>query len=512
MSPNNITHDDEQLSLLASQHHRSEYNRSKFGSHGSPPFYLPLSLHLPEKFDHLRRRQLSAPQAYSWWPAPVPAQVISEPSFSIQDEIMDAMSEPIVLPQPIQVSISVRTSQTHPINISPIIPPNFVGPIASHALRATTHSPTFLDLPPAFFLDRLGIERDSRKSISQSSIQQIALPSIPNHFRTRSNVRNALEVAINSPIDRDGGGSGDMRDRVSGLAHKTTLSVALSLSSDRSRQVGADTNTSEIEYSLPVTPPLVLRSPEPPPHAALLASGMPMMIPPSPLYRYRDDTPIALGNLLLSSCPGKKVRLDGPVKGRSAVCRDLESDIKRIKELNVGCIICCLDDEELEFLGSPWSEYLYHTQKYGIDVLRMPIPEGLPPISAALLDKHLADVIRRYTLKGVSILVHCRGGVGRAGVIACCWMTRLGLCGWPIPEEEVFSPLSNTGWSAQGKQARIAFIERIIATLRKRRSMKAIETYEQVKFLLDYVEHLESLHGSLPHASFRQIPSDGVLA
>lgn len=151
MSPNNITHDDEQvrsisssihpphsphfqqLSLLASQHHRSEYNRSKFGNHGtsplvrlsssiltrpftgSPPFYLPLSLHLPEKFDHLRRRQLSAPQAYSWWPAPVPAQVISEPSVSIQDEIMDAMSEPIVLPQPIQVSISVRTSQTHPI-------------------------------------------------------------------------------------------------------------------------------------------------------------------------------------------------------------------------------------------------------------------------------------------------------------------------------------------------------------------------------------------------------------
>lgn len=131
----------------------------------------------------------------------------------------------------------------------------------------------------------------------------------------------------------------------------------------------------------------------------------------------------------------------------------------------------------------------------------MPIPEGLPPLSAALLDKHLSDVIRRYTLQGRSILVHCRGGVGRAGVIACCWMMRLGLCGWPVAEwidheDEVFAPTAR--WTAHGTQARVAFVERVIATIRKRRSMKAIETYEQVKFLLDYVEYLENRHRHLP--------------
>ena len=68
----------------------------------------------------------------------------------------------------------------------------------------------------------------------------------------------------------------------------------------------------------------------------------------------------ALGNLYLSSCPGKKgganviaafehgfinnvikVRLTGPVRGRGAICRDLKQDLRRIKALGVGCIVWC---------------------------------------------------------------------------------------------------------------------------------------------------------------------------
>lgn len=33
------------------------------------------------------------------------------------------------------------------------------------------------------------------------------------------------------------------------------------------------------------------------------------------------------------------VRLDGPVKGRNTVCRDLLSDLSRIKSVGVSCII-----------------------------------------------------------------------------------------------------------------------------------------------------------------------------
>lgn len=41
-----------------------------------------------------------------------------------------------------------------------------------------------------------------------------------------------------------------------------------------------------------------------------------------------------------------------------------------MKELGVGCIVCCLDDGELEFLGARWPEYERLTRQIGIDVLR----------------------------------------------------------------------------------------------------------------------------------------------
>jgi hypothetical protein len=66
-----------------------------------------------------------------------------------------------------------------------------------------------------------------------------------------------------------------------------------------------------------------------------------------------------LGNFLLSSCPGKKVRLTtntgpggGLVKGgRSAICRDLETDLRRCQKEGAKKIICCLGDEGV----SSWS-------------------------------------------------------------------------------------------------------------------------------------------------------------
>lgn len=52
-----------------------------------------------------------------------------------------------------------------------------------------------------------------------------------------------------------------------------------------------------------------------------------------------NDNPKPLGNMLLSSCPGKRLRMEGPVKGRAPVCRDLETDLRRIKDEGVGCLV-----------------------------------------------------------------------------------------------------------------------------------------------------------------------------
>ena len=102
----------------------------------------------------------------------------------------------------------------------------------------------------------------------------------------------------------------------------------------------------------------------------------------------------------------------------------------------------------------------------------------------------MTSLISQYTLKGIPILVHCRGGVGRAGLIACCWAIRLGLCGWL---DNCRAPNVTMAENAFPKDEILAYVERVISFVRRRRSMKAIETYEQVKFLVDYIDYLQ--HG-----------------
>lgn len=154
------------------------------------------------------------------------------------------------------------------------------------------------------------------------------------------------------------------------------------------------------------------------------------------------------------------------------------------------------------------------------------MPEGLTPLSSASLDTQLKRVIESYTLRGLHVLAHCRGGVGRAGLVACCWMLRLGLLGWKNPEICAKSctkhsqcrnptmawPSVNTvrqqmqaqaapnvphgGASPPANVPRVCrgtlqLIERVLTVIRRRRSLKAVETYEQVRFLVEYIEYLD---------------------
>lgn len=92
----------------------------------------------------------------------------------------------------------------------------------------------------------------------------------------------------------------------------------------------------------------------------------------------------------------------------------------------MGCIICCLDDDEMAFLGAPWALYQACAASLGLDVLRLPTPEGLAPLDPTVIDSHLERIIETYTLNGVNVLVHCRGGVGRVGALLCKSCTLVG--------------------------------------------------------------------------------------
>jgi hypothetical protein len=129
------------------------------------------------------------------------------------------------------------------------------------------------------------------------------------------------------------------------------------------------------------------------------------------------------------------------------------------------------------------------------------MPEGLTPLTPAYLDQALTQVLENHTFQGSHVLVHCRGGVGRAGLVACCWALKLGLCGWPCTPA---TAIADENEALNGEDAVAAgdwqhsvtrldtlrLVERMIRVVRHRRSLKAIETYEQVQFLVDYVEYL----------------------
>jgi len=165
-----------------------------------------------------------------------------------------------------------------------------------------------------------------------------------------------------------------------------------------------------------------------------------------------------------------------------------------------------LDDVELAYLGVSWSDYVRIADENGIDVLRIPLPEGLAPLDVASFDAHMTRLINSYTLEGINILCHCRGGVGRAGLVACCWMLKMGLCGWPKGEPESISPRGatpSTDGSGSETDADVEdgvliradtmkMVERVISVVRRRRSVKAIESFEQVLFLVEFVEYLKS--------------------
>ncbi|KAJ7497135.1 protein-tyrosine phosphatase-like protein [Mycena latifolia] len=421
------------LAALASQHHASVYNTAKYGPGGAPVRYIPLSVHLPEHVRELQARQRIAAAADAWWPCDTPREpppLLLGPcgmpaldSPALRDQLAAAMQDHLAPSTP----VLLKTSSTHPINISPIIPFELIPLISSHLQLSA--GPTLFDLPPSFALDRL------TQCHHDQSIPRVPPPPVPTtqmvvtQLRTRATVGEALKAAINTAVAPP--------------ALPTLHS-----------------NSSTLSLSLTVT--MALDEKDAPPPA---------------------EPPFTIGNIFLSSCPGKKVRLQGPVKGRSGVCRDLHADFRRMKDLDVGCVVCCLDDAELEFLGAPWRLYEPAAKAVGISVLRIPTPEGLAPPSPASLDAHLTHVINAYTLRGVPILVHCRGGVGRAGVVACCWMLKLGLCGWAGD--------ATAGLLAGGVRGdTVQLVERVIGIARRRRSIKAVETYEQVQFLVDFVEYL----------------------
>lgn len=113
------------------------------------------------------------------------------------------------------------------------------------------------------------------------------------------------------------------------------------------------------------------------------------------------------------------------VPGRRDYERSLDADLKTLRDSGVQAVLCLLSQDEFERYGVVGLLDRYRAE--GMDVLHLPTIDRTPPSDAAL-DQAMGWISERIAAEQ-SILVHCVGGLGRAGTVAGCWLRKQGLSG-----------------------------------------------------------------------------------
>lgn len=129
------------------------------------------------------------------------------------------------------------------------------------------------------------------------------------------------------------------------------------------------------------------------------------------------------GRLGLTYAPGKCGR--APASGIDWD-RDLTADLDRLKEYHhVDVLISLMEPFEYEELLVP--QLFDEARARGIAVVHLPVADGRAPErrqAAAVED--LLDGARSDLAAGRTVVIHCRGGQGRTGMLAAALLTTYG--------------------------------------------------------------------------------------
>ena len=156
----------------------------------------------------------------------------------------------------------------------------------------------------------------------------------------------------------------------------------------------------------------------------------------------------------ITFCPGKR---DHGYRW----ARDLAADLDTIARWQAQAMVTLIEDHEFNMLGVP--DLGAEVRARGIDWHHLPIVDVQPPderFEAGWLSS--GPVLRRVLRGGKRVVVHCRGGVGRAGTVAARLLIELGA---PPPDA--------------------------VRTVRSARP-GAIETDEQLRYVLDLPRRLSA--------------------
>lgn len=128
------------------------------------------------------------------------------------------------------------------------------------------------------------------------------------------------------------------------------------------------------------------------------------------------------GLIGITFCPGKR----GPSFYGPAWQRDLEIDLDAVKEWGAQAVLTLTEEHELLELGVPNLGERVRFRR--IDWHHLPIVDlnaPAAPFEAGWLGS--GPAVLKMLRQGGKVMVHCRGGIGRAGTVAVCLLVELGV-------------------------------------------------------------------------------------
>ena len=132
--------------------------------------------------------------------------------------------------------------------------------------------------------------------------------------------------------------------------------------------------------------------------------------------------PVAPGRLGLTFAPGKH---QTSASSGAVWRRDLDEDLARLKTFHgVDRLICLLGDRELKRLAI--GAYHERAAAHGLGVTQHPIQDGGTPDDRDALEALITSIVA-FLKAGKTVVIHCAGGLGRAGTVGGCVLRALGL-------------------------------------------------------------------------------------
>lgn len=128
------------------------------------------------------------------------------------------------------------------------------------------------------------------------------------------------------------------------------------------------------------------------------------------------------GRLGITFAPGKR----DPSSPRGPWARDLGTDLDAIMEWGAQSLVTLIESHEFDLLGIPTLGE--EAVRRGLDWLHLPIRDvSIPgPEFEVTWPAHRAKLRKRLAAAG-SLVIHCRGGLGRAGMVAARLLVESGV-------------------------------------------------------------------------------------